>query len=792
MLHITPWGFCMLAQFRLLLMVSLWLSAALAVSAENLIANPSFEDGPTGWENIWAREKSLIKAEVAAQTAHTGQKAMRVEHTGDKDWNLSQVKKIAVKPGEVYSYSAWIKIESGTGNVDCSVITRDAKDEVLSWQYGMKQVAGVHDWQKISGRFLVPERCTGILFRFGGRGAVTAMLDDIELLKEKDSDATVIPDQAFTLLNGGTKLVCSPAEKTIKLSQANFGPVFTFTGWRQGLLKKIEQPTPSQLKLDFISSEGQDWSAEIQLENNGEILWTMQGAGAMEAPVEFPGPLHAVEDQNWVLPVNEGLLVPALDAYFNGGWEILYSGHGFCMPFIGLVSNSQALIAIAETQNDAQFRYERTKGVGSSWSFVWEPSKGEWGYARKLRMALIKTGGYVGVAKAYREWAKKDGRVVTLKEKLKTVPQLEKLIGAVNFWWWEAGEKWKEDPHPEVIAKEVKEAGIERVLWSHEAKPEPLKAINELGFLTGRYDIVQDVWPTETPVKWLNKEGWPDDIVLLANGDRMKGWVHKDGDKEYPGGVISSKPGLDHLNRKVAEDLKTHPYGARFLDTTTASPLREDYNPKHPLTRSDDRTWKMKQLAALSGDFKLVTGSETGMDMAVPYVHYFEGMMSLGPYRLPDAGYDLFSYKKPSEEFLRFQTGCFYRIPLFELVYHDCVVSYGYWGDGANRVPEVWDERDLFCALYGVPPIFVTDRERWNKDKARYVQSYKTATESARLTALSEMTRHEFLNETHTLQVSEFADGTVVYVNFGTAPEKLPDGKTLAAKKSLVIPGKAP
>src|ERR1039458_4989056 len=44
---------------------------------------------------------------------------------------------------------------------------------------------------------------------------------------------------------------------------------------------------------------------------------------------------------------------------------------------------------------------------------------------------------------------------------------------------------------------------------------------------------------------------------------------------------------------------------------------------------------------AVSRDSKLVTGSETGHDAAVPFVHYFEGMLSLGPYRVPDAGRDM-------------------------------------------------------------------------------------------------------------------------------------------------------
>jgi hypothetical protein len=101
----------------------------------------------------------------------------------------------------------------------------------------------------------------------------------------------------------------------------------------------------------------------------------------------------------------------------------------------------------------------------------------------------------------------------------------------------------------------------------------------------------------------------------------------------------------------------------------------------------------------------LVTGSETGHEAAVPYVHYFEGMLSLGPYRVPDAGRKMIDVvHEPPERVARFQTGHFYRLPLWELVYHDCVVAQWYWGDYNNKLPSLWDRRDLFNSLYGTPP----------------------------------------------------------------------------------------
>ena len=78
-------------------------------------------------------------------------------------------------------------------------------------------------------------------------------------------------------------------------------------------------------------------------------------------------------------------------------------------------------------------------------------------------------------------------------------------------------------------------------------------------------------------------------------------------------------------------------------------------------------------------------------------MHYFEGMLSLGPYRVPDAGRDMQRiWDEVPEQVAKFQTGHYYRLPLWELVYHDCVVAQWYWGDYNNKLPAVWDRRDLY------------------------------------------------------------------------------------------------
>jgi hypothetical protein len=165
----------------------------------------------------------------------------------------------------------------------------------------------------------------------------------------------------------------------------------------------------------------------------------------------------------------------------------------------------------------------------------------------------------------------------------------------------------------------------------------------------------------------------------------------------------------------------------------------------------------------------------------VPYADYFEGMMSLGPYRVPDAGRNMQQVLTTvPANVAKFQTGSYYRLPLWELVYHECVVADWYWGDYNNKLPALWDRRDLFNALYATPPMFMFNKKVWDGDEQRFVQSYKASAQIVRACGYSEMLDHRWLTPDHAVQQTRFANGVTVTVNFGDRPYALPDGSALA------------
>jgi hypothetical protein len=201
------------------------------------------------------------------------------------------------------------------------------------------------------------------------------------------------------------------------------------------------------------------------------------------------------------------------------------------------------------------------------------------------------------------------------------------------------------------------------------------------------------------------------------------------------------------------------------------------------MTRGDSKRWKMELLRLVSEKYKLVTGCETGHDASVPYLHYFEGMLSLGPYRVSDSGRAIQKiWDEVPPNVAKFQLGQQYRLPLWELVYHDCVVAQWYWGDYNNKLPALWDKRDLFNVLYGTPPMFMFTRDLWEKNKDRFVRSYAGTCPYVRAVGYSEMTDHRFLTPDRSVQQTKFANGVTITVNFGDSPFRLPDGTEVAPK----------
>lgn len=754
----------------------------------NLIDNGGFENGLSGWASFWTREADAGKCEIEKTGAHSGSACAKITHSGEKDWGLNYSKRIPVKYGDWFELEGWIKIE-GEGNAILCVAVYDDVGNALDWSYGSSEVRNSPAWSHLASKFFIFHRnAKFIIPRIIGVGKATVWIDDVSL-RSADS-----PVKASTNL----PRIVSLENPVIRLDFHTSNSVFNVFDKRTK--KQWEQiPVNAEVAvLDLKTNRNSiDFSiyhlptmknlrARIILEEmSSEVVFEIQGDGKLEKTINFPYPFVTQKGMYLVIPMNEGISYPVDDDSIRPMRLIAYGGHGICMAFWGVTDGKSSQMAIIETPDDMSIQITRVDKNLSVYP-VLEPQKGDFGYRRRLRYVFLDDGGHVGICKRYRAYVQKIGNFKTLKEKQKENPNVDLLIGAVNVWCWERDAVG--------IVREMREAGIEHILWSNAQRPESLRQLNEMKVLTSRYDIYQDVMNPEN-FKYLRgihsdwpTEAWPDDIIIDARGKWIPGWQVRGTNGEwYACGVLCDRRALDYASKRVPAELKTHPYKCRFIDTTTASPWRECYNTNHPMTRTESKQWKMKLLEYMSKDMKLVCGSETGHDAAVPYLHYFEGMLSLGPYRVPDAGRNIQKiWDDPPENVVKFQVGHRYRLPLWELVYHDCVVAQWYWGDYNNKIPKLWDKRDLINLLYGTPPMFMFTRQMWQQNKDRFVKSYKTICPMVRKVGYCEMTNHRFLTPDRDVQQTEFANGVKITVNFGDTPFKMPDGRVIKPMGYLV------
>ncbi len=756
------------------------LSILMLLTVESELFNDCFENTLSNWSSLWTREANAGSATLETQTAFKGDQSVKIVHHGEENWSFSPHDRIPVKPGDLFILHAAMKIE-GEGSATLCVVTLDEKDNVLDWSYAAESRKGTSDWQSVFSHFITTDNVATIYPRVIGEGKATVWVDDFRLAKS--GNIQTIRDQSMpkvaSLENSFLLLDFHTDDGTISVKDKRTGQT-----WKQQCIN------PDCAITDIKKSERKIEVRQIQIESTHnitttleldekkpEFLFTISKAGEigeLQWPIRYPYPFVSHAGTYLVVPMNEGISYPVDDPSISPRRLIAYGGHGICMPFWGVTDGKRGHMAILETPDDASIRIGRQDGnlcIGPEW----EAQKRLFGYNRQIRYVFFDQGGHVAICKRYRQYAKEHGLLKTLQEKQQANPNVDKLIGAVNVWCWEREALG--------IVKEMKSAGIDRILWSNRESPEVIKAMNDMGILTSRYDIYQDTMNPDhfqylrgVHPDWTT-EAWPDDLMLDANGDWRRGWRVKGKDGEwYPCGVLCDKQALKYARQRIPKELNNHPYQCRFIDTTTASPWRECYHPDHPMTRSESKYWKMELLRYISEEMKLVTGSETGHDAAVPFVHYFEGMLSLGPYRVPDAGRNMRQrWEEVPERVEKFQVGHKYRLPLWELVYHDCVVAQWYWGDYNNKLPSLWDKRDLFNILYGTPPMFMFEKQYWENNRERFVQSYQNVCRVVRAVGYAEMTDHRFLTQDRDVQQTQFDNGVVVTVNFGNSPYRLND-----------------
>ncbi len=537
------------------------------------------------------------------------------------------------------------------------------------------------------------------------------------------------------------------------------------------------------------------------------VNFTLNGNDSHIEGVEYPGGFSLAEPtrpQTLLLPYCAGMAIPfaakdrpdlkrAADYY-----DACNNQMGLMMPWIATTDGQAGSLMLIETPFDARFKVW-TDAVGYQYSAAWKDTKGCLGYERRVRYYFRGEGGAVALCKAYREHARAEGLLVTLKEKQKTIPAIDRFIGAMSLWVVE----W-----PDLdLFKTMKTAGIDRALvsfhtsekippgtvnrYGHNTTYEPMTRdftaqLHELGYLAGRYDYYRTIYPPNDSGRggngWIMRfTGYPEQLSHDEKGNIRAGFQGGNRAPNTPlRGQRCPKCQYEMAQIYIPLDVDRTGYDARLLDAVCAVSWQECYNPAHPTTRIEDMEWRRKQLqVAVEND--QITGTEHIAHWAVPHAVYAEAPTTFVRF----AGYRESFNAKPFETPGGYSSVVLderLRFPLWQLVFHDAIIVTNRWTFAANRYADekVWDKEDLMNLLHGHMPTFMLNRENYTATAAHLVKTFQTVCEWNRAIGYEEMTDFRWLTPDGSVQQAVYASGRSTVVNFGendfalSATEKVP------------------
>ncbi len=551
----------------------------------------------------------------------------------------------------------------------------------------------------------------------------------------------------------------------------------------------VEAEIPLKAKLTLIS----DTSFELRLSGEGKIT----------KDIPYPPAWKPQSGDIGLYPIGNGYAFPVeKELSFAPKKNLAVSGMHWSMGLTGLQRGGVFLISAIEKPHDAII-FKNYKDGFTYTSVCWASSMGKFGYERALTFFVDKK--LSSVMAQYREYREGQGYVKTLKQKAKARPHLNKLCGAANIWMWDENRiallyARAQNPNAPVrsvekISAEMKKLGMDKVLWNNfegESSAD-CQYLKSRGFLVGKYDIYRDVLPADIAHKIIpfrversvNTKYWPDIVRVGADGKYVNAWkVHGLDGKMYSQHSVCEICAYELTKKNVPADLKNVKYSSRLIDVQAGTALMECYAKNHPASRSVSAEYIAKQNEYLA-ELGLIRGVEVGHEIFVSSYDFSEGLTSPGYFRVKDAGRKMTAsmkaFEMPKENTFDYMLNPQYRIPLFELAYHDCSVNYFYWGQSNCLCPELMHKFDAFSTFYGYPPIYSLDVSHWNSLKEQIAESYKRCVPIVEKVAFERMTDFEYLSLDKRIQKTTFANGVCLIGNFSDTDFKLPSGDVVKA-----------
>ena len=482
--------------------------------------------------------------------------------------------------------------------------------------------------------------------------------------------------------------------------------------------------------------------------------------------------------KHYILPIMQGMLWDCGGEPFETYRH--ESGHtGFAMPMFGLLSDKGGYIYIAETMDNCGWKIGKDAN-GRTWCCnIQSASLGKMDYTRIGRIYFTNPT-ITKAAKCYKSYVKSKGRFITFAEKLETRPELKSLFGTLMCYIGYC----QDDIDYVTNFRRLKNYGFDKALiypvrFNTYTEDFLMGGVPPINLSDDEIAAIKEIGYDIAPWTWIN-EAIDDGTDKIRNMYRK----NKDGSTHLGWQIDNFK--YSHVCTTFMEEFYASQRSGKFkemtwdhFDVITCATNNECYALDHPahlgrlLSKTEDRAY-LRKLLARSQSFGGAVSSEG-----------FNDAYSME--------YDLGSVKA----WAQYDNFIFKPIPFTMLVYHDSII-HSWWEPhnynskyfGRNMSPfyqyggGMYELQATMDALYGCPPdVFPFGAQYGWTGNGSETMLYKfrfddPETQHALKIALPVAKNHEkigmlemidfdFLSEDRNIQRTVFADGSVVYANFG-------------------------
>ncbi|MCY3740005.1 MAG: hypothetical protein OXH00_03185 [Candidatus Poribacteria bacterium] len=315
--------------------------------------------------------------------------------------------------------------------------------------------------------------------------------------------------------------------------------------------------------------------------------------------------------------------------------------------------------------------------------------------------------------------------------------------------------------------------------------PTAVAKAKELGYLVGPYDSYhsihhpneKDTWETAQFDLSLYESG----AIVNADGTKSRGFKKKG----YHLSPLVAQPYVENRVNGIVEQMPSD-FNTWFIDCDAYGELYDDYSASHPATQLDDMRARLARISWIRDTHNMVVGSEGGAAYSAATLHFAHGMtLPVIGWGDPDmksktSSYYVGGYWPPEgpaihikqvplkPNYLYHYYDPRFRLPLYQIVFHDSVITTHHWGSGSLKFKNAIGTLALLEQLYNVPPLYHLNMAEFSKHKAWIKRHYAFFSPLHRQIGGQAMTDFEWLTSDRQVQRTEFGDTVEIFANFRT------------------------